>query len=66
MKSGRVFNPCDLKDHLSEEQILLLAVRMAECIEHGYGYVAITITNHHPNKILLHKEEKLPLPKRVT
>jgi hypothetical protein len=62
--SGRVFEPIEIDEHLTEEQIALLAKRLHQVIEGGYGYVMITITNHHVNKILRQYEEKMPLPKR--
>lgn len=63
---GRVFNPCDIGDHLDEAQILRFATLLAEVVEAGYGQVTITVTNHHVNKIIHGFEEKLPLPKRVS
>ena len=61
--TGRVFNPCDIGDHLDEEQLARFATLLAECIERGYGQVAITVSNHHVNKVIILFEEKLPLPK---
>ncbi len=66
MTTGRVFNPCDIGDHLSEEQILRFATLLAECVEYGYGEVTITVSNGHVNKVIVRFEEKLPLPKRVS
>lgn len=64
--TGRVFNPCDIGDHLSDEQIVRFATLLAELVERGYGQVTITVSNHHVNKVIVRFEEKLPLPKRVT
>lgn len=61
--SGRVFHPCSVEDHLSEEQIARFATLLAELVEAGYGQVAITVSNHHVNKVIVRFEEKLPLPK---
>jgi hypothetical protein len=61
---GRVFEVVAIEDHLSREQIIRFATLLDECIEHGYGEVIITVTNHHPNKVIVRFEEKLPLPKR--
>ena len=65
MNTGRVFNPCNMEDHLSEEQIMRFATLLAELVDRGYGQVTITVTNHHVNKVIVRFEEKLPLPKRV-
>ena len=64
MIDGRVFNPCSIQDHLSEEQIIRFATLLAELVDKGYGQVTITVTNHHVNKVIITREEKLPLPKR--
>ena len=61
--TGRVFNPTEITDHLDEEQLARFATLLAECIEHGYGEVIITISNHHPNKVIVRFEEKLPYKK---
>jgi len=60
MNTGRVFNPCEIDEHLTEEQIVRFATLLAECIEQGYGQVTITVTNHHVNKVIVLFEEKLP------
>ncbi len=62
----RTFEPVSITDHLDAEQLARFATLLAECIERGYGQVAITVSNHHVNKVIILFEEKLPLPKRVT
>ena len=62
----KTFNPCDIGDHLSDEQIVRFATLLDECIERGYGQVTITVSNGHVNKVIITHEEKLPLPKRVS
>jgi len=63
VNTGRVFNPIEIGDHLTEEQIVRFAVLLAECIDKGYGQVTITVTNHHVNKVIVLFEEKLPIPR---
>ncbi len=62
-KTGGVFNPTEITDHLDEEQLARFATLLAECIERGYGQVAITVSNHHVNKVIILFEEKLPYKK---
>lgn len=62
--SGRVFNPCDIGDHLDEAQILRFATLLDEVVEAGFGQVTITVTNHHVNKVIHGFEEKFPKKKK--
>ncbi len=57
--TGRVFNPCDIGDHLDEEQLARFATLLAECIERGYGQVAITVVKHRPYKVIVRFDEIL-------
>jgi hypothetical protein len=34
MNTGRVFNPCEIGDHLSDEQIVRFATLLAELVEY--------------------------------
>ena len=63
---GRIFNPVEITEHLTEEQLTRFATLLNECVEQGYGRVTITVSNHHVNKVIIEFEEKLPLPKQVT
>ena len=59
---GRIFNPVEITEHLTEEQVNMLAAKLDMLCEHGYGEVTITVSNHHVNKVLVRLDEKLPLP----
>ena len=61
----RTFNPIELTDDMTDEQIEFLAVRLHQIIEHGYGYIIITVSNHHVNQLFRRYHEKFPLPKQV-
>ena len=63
MEDGRVFRPCEIEDHMTDEQIERFATLLEECIKRGYGQVTITVTNHHVNKVIVMHEEKLPYDK---
>ncbi len=65
-KTGQTGNPCDIRDHLDEAQILRFATLLDEVVEAGFGQVTITVTNHHVTRVLVMFDEKLPLPKRVS
>ncbi len=51
--SGRVFNPCDIGDHMSDEQILRFATLLDEVVKAGYGQVTITVNKYHVNRVLV-------------
>lgn len=61
---GRIFNPVEITDHMTKEQIEALAARLEVLIDHGYGELTITVSNHHVNKMLVRMDEKLPVPTR--
>ena len=63
---GRVFKPIELTDNMSEEQIDLLARRLQDVIDHGYGEVIITVTKGHVDQCIHQLGEKFPYKKEVT
>ena len=54
--TGRIFQPCNIDDHLSDEQITRFATLLAECVERSWGKVTITVRNGHVDKVLITHE----------
>ena len=57
-----MYEPINLDDNMTADQVRILAALLQEIIEYGYGEVIITVSNHHVNKWRAVKEGKLGLP----
>ncbi len=55
---SKVFNPCDIENHLDEVQRLRFATLLDECVQHGYGRVTITVSGGHVNRLIVMFEER--------